>query len=118
MTKGRDHTYHKHCPQFLYKHNPHSPMRFPRSSAQSNMEYPLRQTAYISTLNYLQGNGALGVCVCVCVYCSCNHFKPLHNHSYPCVIPTKHKCTVCEIINEEKYKIFLCMNYKMSRNKH
>lgn len=67
VTRGKGHTYHKHCHQFLYKHNPYPPMWFPRSSVQSSGEYLLKQTTCISRFNYLHGEVALGVCVCVFV---------------------------------------------------
>ena len=72
-SKSKDHTYHKRCHQFLYKHNPHFPTWFPTSSAQSSMEYPLKQTTCMSRFNYLHGKG----CVCMCVHSYKLQLQPL-----------------------------------------
>ncbi len=71
MTRGKDYTYHTRCHRFLYKHNRHSPMWFPRSSAQSSMEYPLREMTCISRFNYLQAEVALRVCTVAATTLDC-----------------------------------------------
>lgn len=49
---NRDVTYHKRLHPFLCKHSPRSPMRFPKSSAQSSMEHLLPHKNWNLSLSF------------------------------------------------------------------